>query len=418
MKKTNKIIALLLVVVMVVALGAVSAFAEDTVKQGKTLASTGFQKTFDVPDGVSRPAANFMFTLTPDAGNPSGPTAAWDETISIATGTGTGTGFKHLSDIFTLTGETGKKALTQPGEYKFTVKEVKDTYSLQTGEKVTYDENEYTLRIYVVRNGNNLEEKAITVVDTDDDPNGDPDDAKKIDPTEDTETQDPTPDDPDSGDETTNGLGTSDWEFINYYTKNITDNSADGAFNINKTVGGSGDTSKGFDFDVSITVDGQTVAEYKDNEGNYTITGKVGTTEYTWTFKANELTKEVKGIKLKHGEKLVFNTFPTGAVVTVKENLKSDSSIQNAGSYTKEVAVSGISLAQGSESNFGQTADVNVTTVPYNAKSNVGVTNTLSADDITPEGIMINNLPYIILAILAIGGLGAYIMIRRKENEA
>ena len=90
-------------------------------------------------------------------------------------------------------------------------------------------------------------------------------------------------------------------------------------------------------------------------------------------------------------------------------------------------------LLVGSETNFGddlaladddQTAPADTTIAGKDLKATTGsldaataavVTNNLNDADISPEGILISNLPYIALALVAIGGLVAYVIVRRQR---
>ena len=51
------------------------------------------------------------------------------------------------------------------------------------------------------------------------------------------------------------------------------------------------------------------------------------------------------------------------------------------------------------------------------ATDEIAYTNDYNADLDTPTGILINNLPYIALALVAIGGLVAYVVVRRRQDD-
>ena len=46
----------------------------------------------------------------------------------------------------------------------------------------------------------------------------------------------------------------------------------------------------------------------------------------------------------------------------------------------------------------------------------VAYTNTFDDASVSPTGILINNAPYIILALVAAGGMTFYVVKKRKEN--
>ena len=419
MKKLNKFFAILVALAMMATLCVSMAFAE-TDTYGEALATSGLTKVFDVPDGVTRPAATFKYTFTPDASNPSGSSNAWTEQIQIAGGEGTETGFLRLSDVFTLDPDdaTGKYKITKPGVYLFTVSENDEDHATApsivsydsldiTDEDVDYDGHTYVLRLYIARNEDgDLEETAITVIDEDD--NDPVDESKKIDPTEDEEIT--TPDDPttpDVNEEEKEGLETSDWQFVNYYTKTVNDNTADGAFNIAKALAESAEDTA-YPFTIAITVDEQTVKGYTE-AAPYTLTagGK------TWSFYEGSLTAS-QNLTISPNAKLVFNTFPAGATVNIVENMQ-NSSIANKDLYTAKAE--GTNITVNSTAYTAKEEDLNRTTGVYDAKSAVTVTNKLASSDVTPTGILINNLPYIVLALVAIGGLCAYVIVRRKADD-
>ena len=394
MKKLNKFFAVLVALAMMATLCVTMAFAEPAAKS-TDISKSVLTKVFDVPDGVTAPEATFQFTFTADAGNPSGPAANAPVTESITLATGTGTQTKNLAlDSFIGLNDTSKAInITQPGEYKFTVDEVDDTYTLKTGEKVTYDQNTYVLRLYVINDNGTLKFSAITVEDNSSE--AATTDAKKVDPEDKTpEGKDPTKQDECVG---------SEFKFTNYYTKNIEDTEANGgAFNLEKDVTNSGNTTVKYPFTVTIAVDKQTVTDYA-TEGTYTITSTSGK---TWTFTATKLEDTRTDIELAKGEKLIFTKFPAGAIVTVNEKLD-DTVVQNGSKYTATAA----GLATGDVKNK------DASTAAINAKGQIKVTNDLANSEITPEGILISNLPYIALALVAIGGLVAYVVVRRRNAD-
>lgn len=392
----KKLISILVAFAMMATLAVTMSFA--ATNQSTNLANCKITKIYDVPTGVAAPEAKFYFKVTPtDFPNSTALTEKF-EYIEYAANAAGGEVSKNLplSDFIAY----GKNAsgkdfnLTQPGEYEFTVVEVAGTpagiasdaekpantsYFIQdtdttTAEDLAFEGKQYTLRIYLVNGATDLEVRAVTLVDstkTDDDTTEDVDESKVS---------------PETG-----------FQFKNVYTKVINETEANGgAFNVSKTVTGVGDTSVQFPFDVKIELDDATTPT--------PLVGKVGTTEYTFTF--TDGVAEVTDVMIAHNQKLVFTTFPAGAKVSVKEKI-SNSGIQNAASYVV--------------SNTGaiteSVKDAYKTSAPINAKSNVAVTNDLDQSTITPEGILISNLPYIALALVAIGGLVAYVVIRRRNAD-
>ena len=405
----KKLISILVAMAMMLSLTVIAAFAEGTVPETKDLSKAILTKTLDVPADVTSPAATFHFTFTPAEGTAAGTPTGLTKDIVFTSGTGSQTKNFPLSDLFTL-GESGN--IKAAGVYIFTVDEDETASEFTkvdaTGanEVMEYDPNTYTLRIYVVNDtttDSGLNIKNITVEDDTTD--------EKVDPKEKTETIT----DPTTGETTTQGTGASDFLFTNVYTKDIKTDPTDpeeeqknGAFNIGKVVDATGmaDKTASYPFTVTLKLD-----EATTNKAGKEYVGKVGTTEYKFTFAQGETEKTVSEIMLKDGEKLVFDLFPAGATATITEDL-SDTSIQNKEKYYQTVTGA---TAQGETA--GKNADLIAKTAVINDKASVTVTNKLDADDITPTGILMNNLPYIVLALVAIGGLVAYVVVRRRQAD-
>ena len=408
----KKLISILVAFAMMATLGIAMAFAAPAA-QSTSLTDSKITKNLNVPAGVAAPAAHFFFTVTPtEQPKTAGLTAKKVEIPFTDTTAGSKTASATLASFIGPNDATKKFNLSQPGEYVFTVSEdafdVNGVASAPATEETAYylkdsdndstetlakDTKQYTLRIYVINhtpeqdevNPPALEIKSITVVDatvTDNPETTEVDevDAAKVDPA-------------------------TGFVFNNVYTKEINvDEQNGGAFNLEKDVTGAGDTAKAYPFTVSITLP----ASYLDANDAYTLTDSDGK---TWTFGAGQaLTQTRTDVALAKGEKLIFEKFPAGAVVTVNETL-SDTVVQNGSKYTATAAATGITI-DGTD-----VKNTTITTNEYAAKSAIKVTNNLDPAEITPEGILISNLPYIALALVAIGGLVAYVVIRRRNAD-
>lgn len=407
----KKLISILVAFAMMATLCVCMAFAAPAA-QSTDLSKSVITKVLDVPDGVASPAGKMNFTVTPTSQPATAGLTAKTESITFAAGTGTQTKVLSLADFIGLNNTAKDFNITQPGEYVFTVAEdsfnaagvatapaegayyLQDTDSLST-ENLAKDTKTYTLRIYVVNGNNGLEIKAITVVDasvTDDTTTEASEiDNAKINP----EDTDPTVTDPDDK------VGSA-FKFTNVYTKTITDETdPNGAFNVAKNVTGSGDTNYLYPIKVTITIDDATLVD-----GAYTLNGsKSG----EWNFTTATKTLE-KTITIKNGEKDVFATFPAGAKVKIEEQTSTMNNLQNADKYNGNAA----GLVTGT---YTDGAKMTTNEAVYTAKSAVTVTNNLESSAIEPEGIMIQNLPYIVLALIAVGGLVAYVVVRRRQND-
>ena len=411
----KKLISILVAFAMMAALAVTAAFA--AVPQTTALADAVLTKTYQTPDGVVAPAADFKFKFDVATGSNADTPAVGAQTIhfdSKATG-GEQVGYKNLGEIFTVTGESGKIALPHAGTYIYTITENDDKATADPStwtkagtatdaEAIDFSKASYTLRIYVVNGATagSLAIQAITVekvLDDEGDPNTATGDAKKVSPTK------------PAGDNTKSG-----WEYKNVYSKTITPPEGDtnGAFNVQKTVvGTNADKATQFNFKGKITIPSTMV---KDAPQTFTATYPTGQTA-TFTVAANATESDEVVFKLADGQKLVFATFPAGAKFAITETLNDQTAIQYNDKYTKAAAVK-----QGSTTPITVTsaaAGVDLATVvgAINAQEAVTVTNTLPEQTVTPEGILISNLPYIALALVAIGGLVAYVVVRRRQSD-
>ena len=415
MKKLNKFFAILVALAMMAMLAVTSAFAaeETEVTQSNAPGKAAITKNYDVPAGVSVPKATFIFDFE-NKEKPSSATGTlasqkieWNET-EVANLKGEQHKYLLLKDVFnydasTLVVDTTKSVLTQPGEYVYVVKENEFTsqytaVAAPSTDNMDYSSAVYTLRIYVIREGENLKIKTITVEEGDTSTTVPGGERKKVNPDVKSQNND-TP-----GDISDDYEG-SDFDFTNVYTKTVkTDsNDKDGAFNIAKTVTGSGDTAVGFPFTATIKLDEKTTLT--DNK----LVGKIGDTEVVFDFGTSK--EATQTFTLANGQKLVFAEFPAGATVDFEETL-ANSNIQKKDLYTKKTSGSAVTAKD-----FAKEKNAKDTTIAINEKANVAVENNLDEKDIGPEGILISNLPYIALALVAIGGLVAYVVVRRKADD-
>ena len=113
--------------------------------------------------------------------------------------------------------------------------------------------------------------------------------------------------------------------------------------------------------------------------------------------------------KLAHNEQLVFTKIPFGATYTVEET-------DTDATYTATVKYTDYA-AQTNPVDFtaGKKVEDKIMTNNETIGNYAIVKNSRSTE--TPEGILISNLPYIALALVAIGGLVAYVVIRRRNAD-
>lgn len=245
------------------------------------------------------------------------------------------------------------------GIYKYTIKE---TAGSETG--MTYSKAEYILEIYVENN-----------------PDYDPDTAGSQELVFGgifSKTKD------DEGNPADGKIDLAgDW-FVNKFGKTS-------SLTISKAVTGAmGDKKKQFNFTLTLNTLSALEADTASYSG--TITRAGGTTEaVTWTKSA------ALNFTLADGESLVFDNLPVGTVYSVSEtNYAADG-------YTTTVE----SVTNGAEG----TAEQNLV-VGEDANS-VAYTN--KKDGTVPTGIVVDNLPFILLILVALGGLVGYVVLKRRK---
>jgi len=372
----KKLISILVAFAMMAALAVTAAFAEDPVPQG-TAATAKLVKYLQAGEGVSVPDGMvFNFTLTPDANNP-GTVNTVNVAIPVSGMTkdanGDYIGSKTIAEIFN--GVTFPKA----GEYIFTADEVATTWTAAEGETLVEDADTFEVHIYVKNDGNGTAIDKVTVSDGD----------EKVDPTEIKDVAD------DGQDEDGNNIGFS---FTNTFKKDLTDDDDTdntGLIDLTKTVTGDyGDKTYKFPFEFTYTLPeaNPSAVKYKVLKDGQT---EAQATEQTAANGKIEVT-------LGHGDKLIITQAPQGLKWATEEKIASATDLQNYDKYT--------TTANGDQAT--STDEVILETTGAAA-----YVNDLQDDDVTPTGIPINNLPYIALALVAIGGLVAYVVVRRRNAD-
>ena len=158
------------------------------------------------------------------------------------------------------------------------------------------------------------------------------------------------------------------------------------------------DLTKDFKFDVTVDLPSLASDDVKAIIVN--VGEEVPANAQEITFKDN-VSQE---ISLKHNQRLVFKALPVGTVYTATEkdlDTKTFTATTNA-TDTDKVTNPGVTegVVKGTDT-----------------ENNVIVTNKLNKSAVEPEGILISNLPYIALALVAIGGLVAYVVVRRRNAD-
>lgn len=330
-------------------------------------------KTFNTEVGK---AETFSFTATPVAGN--------TENVTIPditfTDTETGTTTKRAQVIFPEWKDAGK--------YEYTVTETAAAPAITdvNHQKMIMSLAEYTMDVYVSNNGTGLEISNIIV-------------NKKKD---------------DNGTAATGKVDISDTEnngfnFTNTYVQEAGTGpdptnpdptyNTDGSLNVTKKIvvanGGTLDNDKEFAFTATFTfptgTDANTLGGVKDANGNKITINEGGT--YTFTLKANGNMK--------------FTGVPVGTKISVAEsatpNYKgSAESVFNGQSQTKVEA-----------GKYNET--ITVTNTLGQKQNKVDVTNTYNY--VPTTGIIMNNLPYVLMITLCGAALVAFVASKRTRLQ-
>lgn len=348
MRMKKKLVKTLLAGIMAVSLFASTGTAKKVSAQGSQTTAS-ITKNLEMAEGVTTPNNTFTFKVTKvtqDAPD-----------ISAKTITYTSGDTRNATDgkiTITKSTENLLNGVTFPhaGVYEYTITEEGTD---ATGYGMKYDHSSYTLKVYVA-NGTNGPEISDVKVEKD---------GTKLDSTKMT--------------------------FNNTYTKKGNDG-GDNSLEIRKVVAGNyGDKTKEFTFNITI--------RKAATEDRTTYTGKVGEREYTFT------TGQSQEVKLKDGQKLVFEDLPAGTTYSVTE-------IGTEG-YTPTAAVVENGTDRTQNSGKGESITVSNKLVGENANSTT-VTNTYDDGSITPTGILIQNLPFILLAVVCIVGIFVSVVSRRK----
>lgn len=405
MKQTmKKALGLILVAAMLLAMG-ITAFAEEKGPVGENETTDKYKsihvtKELKFPERVLPAATTFKFAVSVGKHYAYGTeTASTDVTVptisvndlTFTSGMGTASGgivTAHMQSTNLLEGLLGKNAFPKAGIYVYTITETADTVTLADGtkESLTYNTEgqSYTLRIYV-----SLDENGDTIVDggTVEDKDG-----NKVNPS-------PQPTEPggEPGSATGEVVSNNGFNFKNVYTKeagSIDPEDPDTGLHISKTIAGSGaDKTKEFGFTILIKDDASTNSKtftLVTPDGNITITPG---TESAVFYLTNEEAAQLKGIQV-------------GATVTVTEAAADPytASYEYIKNGTKGSAVTATDKKTALSTGEQQLGE---------ARNEAAYTNTL--DPVTPTGIIINNLPYILLVAIALGGVAMYFVSRRRS---
>ena len=364
MKKRGILAGLALAAALMLGM-SVPAFAADygqgdpaTTQQQIASGNAKVTKVLHTNEG-STVTATFSFTATGttvDTGNggTSEATAGLIPTIADVTLTSDGTGADQ-----TDTGAITFPNYTHAGVYAYLISESQTaqiTNADGTDGAMTYDTTQYLMRVYVENDAGGVTiktvtfEKGMTGAANGERVDGD---NVKFENTF-TEKNNPTPTDPDG---------------------------KAGPLTITKTVtGGAGDQSKDWNFTVTFTAPANVPAGW--TVASITAIAADGSTV------AAPVTGTTATFTLKHGQTYKFNNIVLGTKYTVSE------AEHNTDGYTTT----------------GEVA--NATTIVDSAANGATITN--NKEPITPTGLVVNNMPFILMGLVAIAGLVVYGAAKRR----
>lgn len=413
MKKTKKFFGIIMAAMMTatVFLGSFSAGAagpaqstgtEDNPAQAKIV------KTLKYADGITEPDDQFNFTFTKvsvdDVTTPDALAVMPELSASVAFNDDTGKYNDQTTEGLNVVSKQSAnifdgKTFPHAGVYVYTVVE-EGTDAVGYG--MDYSEAVYTMRVYVKNGVNGTYVASVTAEKTTDDDGTTIEDGEKV---------DPTPDD-DTGDGISN-----EFAFVNVFTKKGGFNGGDNteipeptpdpgdkeypeylekiaALVIDKTVAGEyGDKTMDFSFSLTLTkaptAEDETYTATIYTRGNGTaVDTKTVTpgTPCTFTLKDNQM--------------LIFEDLPAGTTYDVSETAVAKYTT------TTELIANGVTTSGnavidnalvGEEDNYAR------------------YTNTFDDSSVTPTGIIINNLPFILMIVLAGAGIVLFVITRRRK---
>ena len=321
-------------------------------------------KYFEMAEGLETPAETFTFEIESNSNNPKNtPLPAVDDAVYTKDDSAdVVNGKRTIKKGATI---TLPKATQFPhaGEYLYRLTEVTPTENKNTN--ITYSNESYTLcvRVKNATTGNGLEIASVTA-------NKNPD-----------------------GDTTNNQNKVGEISFTNTYAKNA------GLTIEKKTTGGYADRTKKFKFTITFAENpNSNITEYNGMIGKDPITCKPG---------------EPKTFYLGNGDKLIFNDVPVGTRYVVEETAEPGDgytpvsvTVTENGTETKKTnndEKSGISSEpqKGTDSLVGENENKVVFENHY--------------DDIPITGIIMNNLPFILLIGVAVLAFGALVILKKRS---
>ncbi|MBC5648051.1 DUF7601 domain-containing protein [Christensenella tenuis] len=378
---------------------AVPALAADVIPgTPASPAEAQITKNFVMPDGLETPAITFTFNITKVSkdGNSTGPVIAampaiTAPTVSYTAGQAATT---TAGDLKTVTGTAnilGSTAFTAAGVYVYRIEEA--TPPTLTGTTMTKSPAIYEMSVFVQNHPTTPGAVFVTGISFN----------------------------ATTADQTGGSTGKIDYDadkvlFTNTLTKDVVvvPPTAGGVASISKTVTGDyGDHTLYFPF--SVTATNPSTGTYGTTYKVYIVEGGTVVTDAA-NFSGTILTDPTHGdyfemtsgtaatVNLKHGQSIVFSDVPYGSTYQATET--------PAAGYTPSISVTtGGSTPQaipGASTGAQRISDAGANTAAY----------TNAYQTVTPTGVIINNLPFILILVLAAGALVVFVVIKSRKRAA
>lgn len=347
-----------------------------TLAAGMCLGSTGVmaadatapsvQKTFTMAEGIATPDVTFQFEAT-YTGNELNVPQLSISSITYTSADKADALIKNANITKADGGVLQGSDFPHAGVYEYKVKETneEDPTPNQTYDNFIYDQKEYTLKIYV----KNTENDALEIAEF------------KISDQE--------------------GNKEDSLAFENIYKKR---GNADGDASLTitkETTGTYADKTKDFSFTITIWPSSTETGE----DINYT--GNIGTNKITVPADG----KTAVEFSLSDGDSLVFTELPAGTHYLVTEKGAQDGYTPSV--YVTENNVVTVQAKTAADSvDLASNGENDANNLVGEGENSVVFTNTYQ--DIIPTGIILNNLPFVILIGAAAAGFIAYVVVRRK----
>lgn len=416
-KRIRKVVSVALASVMCMAMGSAAFAAEPVTGTEESPAKAYVTKEFQMPEGTTTPTATFTFhveKVSVDGKSDAISLAAMPTDTITMSYTSATEGAETLNGVKTyVNSEELFDNATWPhaGVYVYTITEadggLTEDSDANTTETLTNSDAEYTATVYVKNGTNGTYVYGYSVVQnkTDDGQDtGKTGTDAKVDPSQ--------PGTDDQGNPTGGGL-----RFVNTYTKKInvtpvdpenpdpsnpgSTDSNDKGLSVKKIVTGDlGDQTKEFSFSVKVTK--PSLASETTYTAKIMTPGSDEGTEVIFT------SGEAKTITLKHGQELVFTDLYVGTDFEIQET---DTDVSTDAAEAGKYVATTYSVKNGESATATGAAQISGKVSEGNDL--VSVVNNRNAE--TPAGILVNNLPFVIMIAVAAMGFVAYIAIRRRR---